>query len=201
MPLFVLAIAHAVLIIVRFKGVNLAKIRIALLAQEFQAAFEVVHFHQELALVKNGFLPGTEIEVIFVAHHDGFLGTNVLAESTVDATQHVDFKGLGITFLGVGGLGGLHADGKGRASPRTKATGHATLLASFLYQYRTTTELRAQLRPLLRIADGDLLPEHVLEGECHSLENLREVHLVYKVEIPFSLFSALDTHISVLGIN
>jgi 4-hydroxybenzoate polyprenyltransferase len=64
----------------------------------------------------------------------------------------------------------------------------------FRHQNRAATELRPQLWPLLRVADGDFFAEHVLEREEHAFRDLAIVHFVYKAEVALVRITFMDSH-------
>ena len=175
-----------------------AEIGVALLLQEFEATFEVLDIDEQAVLGVDGLLAGAEVEVVLVAHDDGLLRADILAEAAVDAAEHVDLEGLGVALLGIGGFAGLHADRQWRAGAGAQAAGDAALLAMLLHEDGPPPELRPQHGTLFRIPDGDLLAKHVLEGERHTFCNFHVVELVHKTEVTLIGIAFFDTHRCIL---
>ena len=70
-----------------------------MISQELESASQLFHRSQELLLSKHRFFLTGEHQLIFIAHDDGFLGTDFLTESAKDASDHVDLELDRISFL------------------------------------------------------------------------------------------------------
>jgi len=133
-------------------------------------------------LVEDHQLAGQPRHDIGLGHEDRFLGTGLLAQPAVDATQHVDLElvrlFLDLRAPGVVGrdLAGLDRDGQRRTDPLAHVAGHALGPAVLILdQCRNTAIAITELALLFRVLDRVLLEKHVAQGDTHPGKDARKV--------------------------
>src|SRR5579885_2297761 len=133
-----------------------------------------VAVRQELFLVVEEHLArlGGELEVRPL--DDRVHGTRLLAEAAIDALRHVDVVARRAP-AAVGARLGLDGDGERGTDRLAQLAGDAALLAVGIAAERMLAAEARRERPLLEgIVHRHRLPEHVLQGKPHPLEQLGE---------------------------
>ena len=143
------------------------------------------------------------VEFLFVVNHvgarvtgnrkhvlqpDGFLGANLLAESAINAAEHVDFKfARGFLDVRVGRVGGdfagRDADGLGRTDKFAELAGDAFFASVGVAHERGRAAVAGEkLGAFLGVIYGERLGDDVLQRRLHAREYLRDISALGKGE-------------------
>ena len=136
----------------------------------------------KLGFVVDHFLPRVAGGGVLIEKKNGFLRTNLLAISTVNATEHVDFEFLRslldvfAILLFFGNRTRSNPNGFRRTNEFAQLTGNAFFTSVGIFdQSRNTSIILRKLWFFLGVLEGNLFLEHIGKGRFQTRNDLRQI--------------------------